>query len=205
MSIDPAKGAAAFSRPGIDPRKFVDLGVVTAVDVTSAGVHVDVVTFEGLSETAAVSQPYAGPGYGLHLPVDLDRPVVLAVPDGRWNAGARVVGSFWDAGDPPPSDVIEHREDVVLVVKPGQALRLIVSKGASVVIEARDGGKVLFGGEDADDPVMRKSDGDAIVDKLNHLIGLYNAHGHAALGTSPPATLETLMQAPSGSSLTFTK
>lgn len=203
--IDLAKSAAALSRPGIDPRKFVDLGVVTAVDVTGEGVHVDVITSEGLNETAAVSQPYAGPGYGLHLPVDLDRPVVLAIPDGRWNAGARVVGSLWDEGDPPPQDVIDHREDVVLVVKPGKALRLIVSDGASVVIDARGGGKVLFGGDDAGDPVMRKSDTDAIVSKLNHLIVLYNAHGHAGGGTSPPPTLETPLLAPVGSSLTFTK
>lgn len=183
---DVAKIANAVSRPRIDPRKFVDLGVVTAVDVTAAGVHVDVTTLDGVQETAAVAPPYGGPGYGLHLPIDLDRMVVLAIPDGVFNAGARVVGTTWDAGDPPPADVLAHKEDVVLVVKPGQSLRLIVSKGASVVLEARDGGKIRHGGDDANDPIIRKSDLDKVVETLNDLITKYNRHTNPTNGTLPP-------------------
>lgn len=189
---DVAKIANAISRPRIDPRKFVDLGVVTAVDVTAAGVHVDVTTLDGVQETAAVAPPYGGPGYGLHLPIDLDRVAVLVVPDGVFNAGARVVGTAWDEGDPPPADVLAHKEDVVLVVKPGQSLRLIVSAGANIVLEARGGGKIKHGGDDANDPFMRVSDMQAFIDTY------YNAHVHPETGTttSPPVVLAA---APSGS------
>lgn len=196
--IDVAKSANALSRPGIDPRKFVDLGIITAVDVTAAGVHVDVTTIDGVQETAAVAPLYGGPSYGLHLPIDLDRTALLAVPDGKFNLGARVIGTVWDAGDPPPQDVIDNPDDVVLVVKPGQKLRVIVTGGGDVVLEPRDGGKVRIGDEDANDPFARKSDLAAVVDKLNHFIGLYNTHTNLSSGTLPPdvAHRESTMTTP---------
>lgn len=66
------------------------------------------------------------------------------------------------------------------------------------VLEADD---LRLGGQDADDPVARKSDLDAIVAKLNHLTGLYNTHTHIGVqtgaGTTPVTTmLETPLTAP---------
>jgi hypothetical protein len=185
---DVAKLANAISRPRIDPRKFVDLGIVTAVDVTEKGIHVDVITVDGVPETAAVSPPYGGPGYGLHLPVDLDQTVLLAVPDGVFNAGARVVGAVWDEGDPPPDDVIDNPDDVVLVVKPGQNVRIIVQGGGDIVLEARGGGKIRHGGDDADDPIVRRSDLDAFI------TGDYNTHIHQVPGvTAGPSAATSLV------------
>lgn len=198
---DVAKIANSLSRPGIDPRKFVDVGVVTAVDVTSEGAHVDVTTSEGLHETAQVSPPYGGPGYGLHLPIDLDDAVVLGLPDGVFDAGARVIGRTWDAGEPPPQDAIDHPEDVVLVVKPGQSVRIIVSGGGNVVIEPRDGGKVLHGGEDADDPVIRRSDLKKFIDEEYKI----HAHGGVTSGSSSTLPIANIPTTPDGSSVTFTK
>lgn len=210
---DVAKISEGLSRPRIDPRKFVDVGIVDAVNVSEAGVNADVTTMEGVPETAAYSPPYAGPGYGLHLPMDIDDAVVMVTPDGVSNAGLRIVGRTWDAGSPAPADVVDNPEDVVLVVKPGQSVRLIVTGGGHVVLEPRDGGKIKHGGDDADDPLIRKvADLELVVAKLNAVITSYIAHVHtsatAGAPTSPPLsppptpvtnlTLPTL-QTPAGS------
>ena len=173
---DVAKASQALSRPGIDPRKFVDLGIVTAVAVGDDGVHVDVTTIEGIEETVTVSPPYAGPGYGIHFPIEPDDAVVIAMPDGKWNAGGRVVGGTWDRGSPPPSEVTDNPDDVVLVVKPGQSLRISVTGGGQVKINvtsgdveistaggevgiAATGGGVRLGGSGIESPPMKVTDG----------------------------------------------
>lgn len=181
---DVAKMAAALERPGIDPRKFVDLAVVTAVSVGAEGVHADVETITGLLETTALAPPYSGAGFGLYLPIDVDDFVVLAMPDGMFNAGGRIVGRTWDTGTPPPPEVIDHPEDVALVVKPGQTIRIIVSGGGDAVIEARDGGKVKLGSEDADEPPMTQTDGADLIKALDFAaLGIIsgNPFGAAAL------------------------
>lgn len=170
MSGDVAKMASALERPGIDPRKFVDLAVVTHVAVGMDGIHADVETITGIVETTALAPPYSGPGFGLYLPIDVDDFVVLAMPDGMFNAGGRIVGRTWDTGTPPPAEVVDHPEDVALVVKPGQTIRIIVSGGGDAVIEARDGGKVKLGSEDADEPPMTKTDGGDMIRALEAAI-----------------------------------
>lgn len=201
MANDVAKIAAALERPGIDPRKFVELAIVTTVAVADDGVHCDVTTVEGLHETAALTTPYGGPGYGFYAPIQLDDFVLLAVPDGKFNAGARVIGRIWDPGSPPPAEVADHPEDVALVVRPGQTIRIVVSGGGNVVLTARDGGKILAGGDDADDPVMRRSDVKAFIDNY------YGVHTHIAPGgTGGPTGAPVLTaQAPSGSPVLITK
>lgn len=188
---DVAKVANAVSRPGIDPRKFVDLGIVTAVDVSASGVHVDVTTTDGVEETAEVSPPYGGPGYGLHLPIDLDRTAVIAMPDGVYDSGARVIGTVWDSGDPPPPEVLANPDDVVLVVKPGQSVRIIVSGGGDAVIEARDGGIVAIGSPGTRVPPLTTNDGSLFLTALQSAIAAQsgNPPGAAAL-----TALQTALQ-----------
>lgn len=69
--------------------------------------------------------------------------------------------------------------------------------------------KLRLGGPDADDPVVRKSDLDLAVGKLNSLIGKYNGHTHTAPGgaTSIPilADRDTTMPEPPGSAVTFSE
>ncbi len=198
MHRDVAKIAKALERPGIDPRKFVELAVVTAVAVDANGVHADVLTAEGLPETVALAPPYGGPGYGFYGPIDPDDAVLIAMPDGKFNAGGRIIGRIWDPGSPPPAEVAAHPEDVAIVIKPGQTIRIVVSGGGNAVIEARDGGHVLLGGEDANDPIMRKSDVAAFISNY------YAAHTHSAPGgtTGPPLASA---QAPAGSPTVFSK
>ena len=159
MHRDVAKIAKAIERPGIDPRKFVELAIVTTVAVDANGVHADVLTAEGLPETVALAPPYGGPGYGFYGPLDPDDAVLIAMPDGKFNAGGRIIGRIWDPGSPPPAEVADHPEDVALVVKPGQTIRIVVSGGGNAVIEARDGGHVLLGGEDASAAAQSTDDG----------------------------------------------
>ncbi len=181
MGRDVAKIGKALERPGIDPRKFVELAVITAVAVDGNGVHADVLTAEGLPETVALAPPYAGPGYGFYGPLELDDAVLIAMPDGKYNAGGRIVGKLWDEGSPPPAEVADHPDDVALVVKPGQTIRIVVSGGGNAVIEARDGGTVLVGGEDASDPPLGRSDG---IDLLAAIT--------AALATAPTTGAQAL-------------
>jgi len=192
MTRDVAKIGAGLARPGMDPRKFAEMGVVTAVAVSSKGIYADIVTTEGIPETAALAPPYAGPGYGFYFPVDVDETVVLAVPDGKFNAGARIVGRVWDPGDPPPPEVPDHPEDVILVVKKGESLRLIVSGGGNVEIEARDGASIRLGGESATAPVQTTDDGATFMLALDAAITantISNPQG-AAFGTSLKSALQ---------------
>lgn len=181
MSPDIAKIAEAISRPGIDPRKHVELGVVVASSVSADGAIYDVVTADGSHETVALSPVYGGPGYGLYAPVELDDTVLIAVPYGAPNAGGRIVGRLWDPGAAPPQDAIDNQDDLVIVVKPGRKIRIVVSGGGDAVIEARDGGHVLLGGEDASDAVQIRADGTTFLNALT-----------AAIGTSPTTGVQAL-------------
>lgn len=181
MGHDVAKIAEALARPGIDPRKFVELAIVTAVAVDSSGVHCDVITADGLHETVALAPSYGGPGYGTYEPIQLDDAVLIAVPDGKFNAGGRVIGRIWDRGSPPPAEVTAHPEDVAIVVRPGQTIRIVVSGGGNVVIEARDGGRVLLGDETASDPAVGASIGNDFAAAIA-----------AAIATSPTTGIQAL-------------
>jgi hypothetical protein len=181
MAIDVARAAEALSRPGIDPRTHVDLGVITHVVVDAGGCHCDVRTIAGIPETVALSPPYGGHGFGLYMPVAVDEFVAIAIPDGKYNAGGRIVGRTWDPGTPPPKEAIDNPDDVCLVVRPGQTLRIVVSGGGSAVIEARDGGRVKLGDETATSAAMNTIDGTDLIAALQ-----------AAAATAPSTGLQAL-------------
>lgn len=205
MQHDVAKIAKALERPGIDPRKFVDLAIVTTVAVDASGVHADVITSEGLPETVALAPPYGGPGYGFYGPLDPDDAILIAMPDGKFDAGGRIIGRIWDPGSPPPAEVAAHPEDVAIVIKPGQQIRIVVSGGGDVVITARDGGKIIHGDDDtADDPgnaIIRKRDLDAYHDNFI----AHHKHAGVQTGTGISGDAAFVGTVPSGSSLSFTE
>lgn len=137
---DVARHSEAVSRPGIDPRTWSTLAIVTAVNVTATGVFCDITTITGIEETATYCPPYAGPSYGLHLPMIANGDFVLVeFPEGDFSAGGRITGRTWDGGHPVPDAVVQNPNDVVLVVQPDQWLRLLVSGQ----------GKIQMGGVDA--------------------------------------------------------
>lgn len=146
--LDVARASEALSRPGIDPRTWTTLAVVEAISVTAKGVYCDVTTIMGVQETAALAPDYAGDGFGFYCPIELGDMVLIAIPEGEFATGARIVARVWDEGDPPPEVVTKHPEDVALVIKPGKTVRIVVSGG----------GNVLLGGADAELGVARETD-----------------------------------------------
>lgn len=158
ISVDLARMAEALQRPGIDPRTWTTLAVVTSVNVTETGVYCGILTIAGIEETAALAPEYAGDGFGLYAPIEVEEMVLVAFPEGTPNTGARIIARVWDGGERPPQDVLDHPEDFVIVVKPGASLRLVAQGDGDVIVEAKGGGRVKLGGEDASRGVARKDD-----------------------------------------------
>ena len=140
---------SAASFPGIDPRTWTAQGIVTQVIVEETGVLAVVALGpDDPGHLARVGTEYAGDGFGAYWPIEVDDHVTVAFPGGDIRAGLVVIARGWDAGDPPPAEVIANPSDVLIMVKTGQTLRMVVSGGGSVVIEARDGSLVKLGDED---------------------------------------------------------
>lgn len=154
----PALMGMAMSFPGIDPRTWVTLAVVRAVNVTDKGTYADVVTIAGVEESVVVTPIYAGRGFGLYAPLDVGAFVVVAFPEGEPNTGGRIIGVCWDGGSTPPADVTDHPADFVLVTKEGASCRVVAQGSGDVVIEARGSGKVKLGGDGATRGVARIDD-----------------------------------------------
>lgn len=188
-TMDVSRVAAAVRSPGIDTRTWTSLAVVTAVHVDEAeGTFVDVTLLPSRrEETARAGCAYAGPGFGLHAPVDVDDEVLVAAPEGDPDHGLVVVARLHSASDPPPQQVVDHPADVVLVVKPGQSVRLVVEGGGHVILTAGDGGsQVRLGGEDASSAVARVGDS-VVLSSTGPVTDLQAAlDGRYQLRPSPP-------------------
>lgn len=155
---DTSRIGAALERPGLDTRTWSTLAVVNTVVVTDEGQICDVTTISGIEETAVAAPPYGGAGYGLHLPIEEGSMVLVEFPEGEFATGGRIVAHIQDKGSPPPQVAQDKPEDVALVVRPGQTVRVIVSRGGSVVIHAEDDGRILLGNEAAELGVARQTD-----------------------------------------------
>lgn len=156
--MDTSRAGEALSRPGMDPRPWASLAVVTAVNVTDGGTICDVTTLTGIEETASYTPVYGGSGYGLSAPIEVGSMVLISIPEGEFATGARVIAHVWDHGSPPPALAVEHPEDMVLVVRPGKSLRILVAGGGNVVIAKADDGTILLGAESASRGVARIND-----------------------------------------------
>lgn len=153
-TLDTGRLGAALRGPGMDTRIWVSLAIVKAVHVDAEeGVFVDVLCVPlRHTGTARLGCEYAGSGFGMYAPLEVDDEVLVEAPSGDPDEGLVVTRRLHSASDPPPSEVVDHPEDVLLVVKPGRTVRIVTSGG----------GKVKLGGADADDPVALKSDLDTI-------------------------------------------
>lgn len=160
-SVDTSRLGAALAGPGMDTRIWASLAVVTGVTVDDQeGVFANVVLMPSQTRgTARVGCEYAGSGFGLHAPLEVDDEVLVEAPSGDPNEGLVVTRRLHSPSDPPPQQAIDHPSDVVLVVKDGQSLRLLIG-GTGKVVLADDG---------AAQPSMR---GDAFVTALDHLLTL---------------------------------
>lgn len=138
---------AAVGRPGIDPRVWASMAVVTAFHADAGGVYVDVMLLpDEEPETARVGSIYAGPGYGIYAPIEVDSEVLVIAPHGDPDEGLVVAYVLWSPSDAPPAEATESTEasesTVIVRAKDGARLR-IITVGANVDIEARgDGAQV---------------------------------------------------------------
>ena len=81
-SIDLRRIAAAVSHPGIDPRSFVSLAIVTKISVEETGVICDVTLMPSqLQEAASLSPLYGGAGFGFYTPLEEGQMVVVVAPE----------------------------------------------------------------------------------------------------------------------------
>lgn len=135
--VDSARLAAAASRPGIDPTRWVAWAVVEDVGFDPQHGHFADVRYldDGTPDTAIVGTGYAGGGFGMSLPLKVGDTVLVAVPSGDPGWGPVVVCRRWDSGDPPPAATGAGQEPArhaVLVVEGGQDLQVGVSGAGKV-------------------------------------------------------------------------
>ena len=141
---DVSRIARALQRPGIDPRAWVSLALVQSVVVDADGAFCDVLLVpSNRRHTARFGAAYAGSGWGLYAPPQVDDEVVVMAPDGDPSAGLVIVSRVWSRVDAPPTEAQENPEDVVLVVRPDRSLRLSVSGGGKVYLGGSDGTKAV--------------------------------------------------------------
>lgn len=139
-SPDVRRMAAAVSHPGIDPRTWLSWAIVKALGFDGdQGVFADVQLIPtGEVETVYVGTGYAGGGFGDWSNVEVDDQVLIGFPNGDPNNGGVLIARTWNGGDPPPA-VLQNGDvptkDRVLVVKPGQNWRVLVSGGGAATIE----------------------------------------------------------------------
>ncbi len=149
--------AKAFERPGIDPRCWNCVAYVTKFFIDAEGPLVDVVLVPDLvPETARVGADYAGPGFGLYTPIEVNTEVLVGFPNGDPSEGLVVTRRLWSKSDPPPQLAQDNPDDVLLLAKKGANIR-IITQGANILIHDVNGEPV---------ELALKSDTQEIVDAL---------------------------------------
>lgn len=210
-SFDPGAMAHMISRPGIDPRDWLFLGVVVEIGHDpKEGQFAEVRPVPtGPAVTCYIGTSYAGNNFGINAPLELGDTVLVAVPNGDTGNGPWIISRRWDKSDPPPTETAgendEPTNDVVIKVKAGQRLVIIVDgDAANTVIDLRGGAKALIGPEGdtfpaagaprVDDEIKKiKQDLDALANVVNQQKLQFDVHLHpyagapsGALVTAPP-------------------
>lgn len=196
--LDVNRMSEAVSRPGIDPRLWVSLAIVTEVFVDADHGHfVQVLCVPSQAvHPARVGTLYSGNGFGLYLPLEVDDEVVVVAPDGDPAAGLVVIPRLWSGGDPPPEEAATKPTDLLLLAKAGATVRIATAGDGDVVIEARGSGVVKLGGESGLSDAARN--GDSIEVTLSTLQSSLDAR-YVTLGGSPPLVLPVTGNITSGS------
>lgn len=148
--MDIARMARALQVPGSDPRLWISLAIVTRVELDSAeGYFADVTLVPSMEdETARVGAPYAGSGFGEHIPVEVDDEVLVKAPSGDPDEGLVVTYRLHSPADLPPSEAVDNPTDHVLVEKAARDYRVVVSGG----------GRVRLGTVNTDHPCFQADD-----------------------------------------------
>lgn len=155
-AVDAGRLANMVSRPGIDPRVFLTLAVVTELGYDPEfGPLADVQFIPGgEEETCLLGAPYAGGGFGAFFPPKVDDTVLVAIPEGDPGHGPVVVARMWSGGDRPfaemqagsPGEDGEPNPttDVVLRTEAGRKLRVWASGGGAIELHVEGTGDVTI-------------------------------------------------------------
>lgn len=187
QSVDTRKIGEAVSYPGIDPRSFVSLAVVTKVSVEETGIICDVTLLPSqVPESAMYAPIYGGGGYGLYAPIEVEQLVIVLAPEGDPNEGLRIIGRAWDAGEPPPKDVTDHPADFLLVVKQDASCR-ITTAGTGTVVIVSDAKIELRSKDGTAHPLPTLAEHNALRDRVEdhtHGPGTFSNTGGNVVGAS---------------------
>lgn len=191
-SIDLGKLASAITRPGVDPRVWITLGVVTETGADpEQGLFADVEFIpSGEEQTVFVGSNYAGAGYGTVVKPKVGDVVVIAVPEGIQDAGPIIIARLWNGQMPPPPEAINGEDitdDVVTRVKSGDSHKLFVGGGGGVLVDvdgagdirlqARGSGKVKLGDTDLQPAVLGNANQSVLDDHETRIKTLETAIG----------------------------
>lgn len=177
-TLDVVRFGQALARPGMDTRTWISLAVVTAVKVDpDEGVFADVLLMPSrVKTTCRVGQEYAGANFGFYTPVLVDDEVLVEAPGGNPDNGLILTRRLYSASDPPPSEAVDHPDDVLMVIRKDKTIRILVEGEGRVEIRSRGGQARAL----------------AFKDELNDLADAFQVHIHpATAGTTSPTTTPT--------------
>lgn len=139
---------AALARPGIDTR--IQSSIAYALDESyydkDHGVFVNVrAAPSGQKLTARVPSFYSGPSFGFYARIHKDDQLAVLIPNGEQAEGAIVIARLWSAADPPPAEVDNDLDEVMLIVEKDKPLRLKTSGNGKVEIDSDETVTVAVG------------------------------------------------------------
>ena len=154
--LDMMSLSTAVARPGIDPRTWVSLAIVTSDPYVETyegeqDVFVDIMLMPSKEEeTARVGSMYAGNGFGCYFPLKNQDEVLVCAPNGDPDEGLVVMQRLWSPSDPPPAIAASNPQDPAIVVEPERTLRIGASgTDGKVVVTTEADSSLLLGTEDS--------------------------------------------------------
>lgn len=195
-AIDTGRLAEALSRPGIDPRMWASVGVVTDVFVDPEhGPMVDVTLLpSGQDVTARQGAAYAGVGFGFYTPIAIEDEVLVVLSNGELGESPVVVSRLWSASDTPPTEAVDAPLDLLLSVEKERNITIKVVGGGNVTIDAADGGNVLLKVADGKVQLVSATGeripmGETLQSLLSDVLDAIASHTHVcAVGPTAPPT-----------------
>lgn len=183
-SVDVARLGRAVSYPGIDPRVWVSIAIVTSFHVDSAqGVFAGVTLLPlGTEATARVGAIYAGNGFGFYAPLKVDDEVVVIAPSGEPDEGLIVVSRLWSASDPGPAEASSDPDEVILHIEDNTTFRIVVGGTGKMVVEARDSSTIMLGADNLTLNTVPQSSANGVVTGTG--IDPFTGSTYASLGNA---------------------
>lgn len=196
-SLDISKLGEALSRPGIDPRCWVSLATIEDIAIDpDEGIFADVFLMPSRQTlTARVMSPYIGDGYGLFFPLKVGDEVLVGWPSGDPMMGLCILGRLFSPTDKPSlqfsknpatlnpaiAETLDTTDDIVLVVEPGQSVKITVSgptstnqlvfNGDEFRVNTTGTAKVYLGEDSESSPQVRTTQPLVLGNELENYMG----------------------------------